>query len=267
MTLVDQLSPVEQDTQYRGWLSLAREKAQRCNLEVGIIARNAGPQFAGTLRAVTEVAAYFKTANLRVLTNDCTDCTCDILRAYSGVSLDWVHEENGRPFMAGSREFARTIALAEYRNRVREMVRKNPEPVDAVLILDADLLEVTAERLMAGFGEFEDLGLDAMAAQCLVRYAPMEPQRLISYDAYAYRPTWTDTLTPMIEKAFHYDVRPSGVESYRVRSAFGGAAWYYGPTYLDETRQYDGAAGCEHVPFHRGMDMHVSPSMTVIGFL
>jgi hypothetical protein len=137
---------------------------------------------------------------------------------------------------------------------------------DAVLVLDADLLEVTVDRLLAGYGEMTGLQYDAMAAQNLVRTPLLEKHRMVSYDAFAFRPEWADLTNYMIERSFHYDVRPAGVQAYRVRSAFGGGCWYDGDVYFDG-RQYDGEQGCEHVEFNRGLVMGVSPSMSLIGFI
>lgn len=266
MSLIDKLHPADTTETssymmrryFRGLETLDGKK-----VVIGMIARNAGPTLEATLRCCTEVGAAAKSCHIHVVTNDNTDDTADILAAYDGGSISWVEHVLRRPYLGGTREQARTVALAEYRN---EVVDSLPRDADYVLVMDSDLLEITSYRLLAGLGDMATMCWQGMAAQNLVHYPSFERDWLINYDAFAYRPMWGDRTNPMIERSFHYDVRPSGTRPYRVRSAFGGACWYTGGKFFDG-RRYDGEHGCEHVPFHRDLVMGVSPSMSLIGFL
>lgn len=266
--MIETLHPAT-TTETSGWMRSgyrhAAVVAEESTLSVGIIARNAEHTIGRTLDVVDSVASHFREATCYVLTNDNTDDTEGALAGWSGksVSLGWSSKNLGRPHLGGTRERARTEALAEYRNEVRAALPRS----DYVLILDADLLEVMPSRLMAGLGDMLRMCWHAVAAQNLVLLKALEPNWLINYDAFAFRPYWGDTTNYMVERCFHYDVRPSGTRPYRVLSAFGGACWYRGPEYFSESRSYDGSQGCEHVPFHRDLVMGVSPSMSLIGFL
>ena len=271
MSLIDRLHPA--DTTETAAYMLKRhqsgvEALRGKKLAVGMIARNAGPTLERTLEVACEVGGHAESCQIHVVTNDNTDDTVDLLAAHvpasAGVSISWVEHVLNRPYLGGTREAMRTMALAEYRNEVK---RDLPHDADYVLILDSDLHEITSYRLLAGLGDMVTMCWQAMAAQNLVHLPEFEQNWLISYDAFAFRPSWGDRTNPMIERAFHYDVRPSGTRPYRVGSAFGGACWYAGRKFFEEDRSYCGLQGCEHVPFHRGLVMGVSPSMSLIGFL
>lgn len=263
-SLVDRLHPVDKEVRghYLYLLERGRCEAARSTLAVGMIARDCAAALGRTLDAVAEVGEAFSDYEVHIATNDCQDDTCGVI---SRKNMPIVHTDEtlGRPNLSGGRESERTEALAEYRNAVRDRM----PAAKWVLILDADLMEVTSERLLAGFGDMLTAGTDAMAAQNLVYKPELTDRYLISYDAFAYRPDWGWKTSPLIERAFHYDVRPSGTKVMPVKSAFGGACWYWGDVFREKYRRYDGSEGCEHVPFHRSLKMGVSPSMSVIGFL
>jgi hypothetical protein len=268
MSLIDTLHPVEDEGlfHFEGLLSTAKESAAYDNLAVSIIARNCETTIGRTIKVAEELSGYFAKAAVVVYTNDCTDDTAGAIASTEvdeDINFLHVDETLGLPYLTGTRHSTRTINIARCRN---EALSYLPGDTDVVLVLDADLLEVTAERLLAGYGEMVQFCYDAMAGQNLVRASKLEPRRLISYDAFAFRPTWTDKSNYMIERSFHYDVRPAGVQAYRVRSAFGGACWYTGDAYFDG-RQYNGEHGCEHVAFNQGLLMGICPSMSVLGFI
>lgn len=270
MSLIERLHPA--DTTETSTYMLRRyrsgvEALRGRRLAVGMIARNCGRTLGRTLDVVDAVGMHAGDCRVHVVTNDNTDDTVDVLAGRTqppGVSLGWDEFSLGRPFLGGSRSAGRTTALAEYRNDVKVSL---PSDADYVLILDADLHEVTPYRLLAGLGDMVTMCWHAIAAQNLVHLPEFEPDWLISYDAFAFRPEWGDRTNAMIERAFHYDVRPSGTRPYRVGSAFGGACWYAGRKFFEAGREYCGEHGCEHVPFHRDLVMGVSPSMSLIGFL
>lgn len=271
MSLIDKLHPADttETAEYmlrrylRGVDAIAGKK-----IAIGMIARNAGRTLRQTMECACEVGAAAESCSIYVVTNDNTDDTADVLCDFeprlSNTSVGWVEHVLHRPYLGGTRETARTVALAEYRNEVRWNL---PGDADYVLILDSDLLEISPYRVVAGLGDMVTMCWQAMAAQCLAHLPQFEREWLINYDAFAYRPMWGDRTNYMIERSFHYDVRPSGTRPYRVRSAFGGACWYAGRKFFEDGREYDGEQGCEHVPFHRDLVMGVSPSMSLIGFL
>ena len=263
-SLVDRLHPVDKVVQghYRYLLERGRCEAAKSTLAVGMIARDCAAAVGRTLDAVAEVGAMFMDYEVHIATNDCQDDTCGVI---SRKDMPIVHTDEtlDRPHLGGTRKRERTEALAEYRNAVRDRM----PAAKWVLILDADLMEVTAERLMAGLGDLLTAGMDAVAAQQLAYVPALTDRYLISYDAFAFRPDWGWKTSPLIERSFHYDVRPSGSKVMPVKSAFGGACWYEGGVFREKHRRYDGSEGCEHVPFHRSLKMGVSPSMSVIGFL
>lgn len=268
MSMIDTLHPVDPEGRrhYDGILDTGKSMAAGTSLGVAVIARNCEQSIGRTMGVVNELSRYFLSTEFIIYTNDCRDNTTQVIADTpldEDIAFVHVDEELGHPDLSGSRLVTRTVNLAHCRNEAKSYLTGQPE---AVLVLDADLLEVTVDRLLAGYGEMVELRYDAMAAQNLVRAPAFEKDRMISYDAFAFRPAWADLTNYMIEKSFHYDVRPAGVPAYRVRSAFGGACWYDGEVYFD-ARKYDGEHGCEHVEFNRGLLIGVSPSMSLIGFI
>jgi len=263
-SLIDRYHPVDKEVEghYRYLLERGRCEARKSTLAVGMLARDCAPAISRTLDAVAELGAMFSGYEVHIATNDCEDDTCGVI---SRKEMPIVHVDAAldRPHLGGTRQRERTEALAEYRNAVRARM----PAANWVLILDADHMEVTAARMLAGLGDLLTAGMDAMAAQNLVYVREVEDRYLISYDAFAFRPSWGWKTSPLIERAFHLDVRPSGTAVMPVKSAFGGACWYAGWVYREKHREYDGSEGCEHVPFHRSLRMGVSPSMSLIGFM
>lgn len=266
MSLIDQLHPADTH-EARDYLERRHaagvQLASISSVGVAIIARNVEQRLPATLAVVDDLCSHFRISAVRVLTNDNSDDTAGVLERSTCRNLAWTELFTGRPDLSGTRERDRTVWLAEYRNSVRASLPRS----DLVLVLDADLLEVTTRRLLAGLGDMDAMCWHAAAAQNLVRYVPLEQRWLINYDAFAFRPAWGNKTNYMIERSFHYDVRPTGSMPYRVLSAFGGACWYTGAKYHEAGRKYCGEHGCEHVPFNSGLAMGVSPSMSLIGFL
>lgn len=237
--------------------------ARKASCEVGMLARDCRVNLGRNLRALERLSEYFQEFSVRSYANDCTDGTEALLDSWRP-SFDTTFEYDvlGRPHLGGTRHFERTIALASYRNHVKWMM----SDADYYLILDPDLLCIDEERLIAGLGDMWFLGWEWMAAQQLCYVPAVHKDRMINYDAFAWRPDWTWRQDDQRELSFHHDVRPAGCEPYHANSAFGGACWY-SDNYRDGN--YAGSEGCEHVAFNKSLGGigGVSPNMSVIGFI
>ena len=263
--MIDELHPIDAEgaVAFNESLRSGVAEASLSRCEVGMLARDCRVNLERNLSMLERLSEYFQSFAVHCYANDCTDGTDAVLESWRPTfDTTFVHERLGLPYLGGTRSSERTEALASHRSRVKGMMGV----ADYYLIIDPDLLCIDERRLLAGLGDMQWSMCDAMAAQQLCYVPELHPNRLINYDAFAWRPDWTWRTNSQMELSFHHDVRPAGAQQYAVRSAFGGACWYR-DEYLAGT--YDGKDGCEHVGFHRSMDldMAVSPNMSVIGFL
>lgn len=266
--LLDVLHPVDNAALEGFNLSYAMgvDQARKATCEVGFIARDCAENLRRNLAMLERLSEYFKSFRVVGYANDCTDGTDVLLDKWRPTFNTRIeYDVLGRPHLGGTRSPERTIALASYRNHVQSMM----EGATYVLILDPDMLCVDEERLIVGLGEMFYHGYEGLAAQQLCLVPEVCKDRLINYDAWAWRPDWTWKQDSQRELSFHHDVRPAGCQPYYVNSAFGGACWYDGNMYL--RGEYDGYEDCEHVAFHKSMPDYyghaVSPNMTVLGFI
>ena len=268
--MIDKFHPIDKEVRgmFDAFVRGGRVFAKGSTCTVYMIARDCEEPLTANLAVLEELAESFKGFEVNALTNDCTDSTADILdRWRPPFDTRHINEENGRPMMPSPRGADRTVPLADYRNRVREGSRVS----DVYLVIDPDIRCIKPERLLAGLGEMMSTGHGVMAAQQLAYVPEIHPNRMINYDAFAWRPAWTWRQDDQRELSFFHDVRPVGAPAYQVNSAFGGAAWYHADTDFRRT-DYDGTNGCEHVGLHRQMadrwawkyTVAISPAMTIL---
>ena len=264
--MVDKFHPIDEvgDVEFSKSLACGESAAALARCQVGMIARDCRENLERNLGVLEALSRRFAAFGVTSYSNDCTDGTEALLDAWRPTfDTTFEYEVLERPHLGGTRDAERTIALASYRNHVKDLM---PES-DFYLIIDPDMMSIDEERLLAGLGDMIRFGYRAMAAQQLCYVPQLHSSRMINYDAFAWRPDWTWRQDDQRELSFFHDVRPAGAPPYRVNSAFGGACWYYRGY---KNGVYDGTGGCEHVAFHRslrGQPMAVSPNMSVIGFV
>ena len=247
--------------------ALVAAKAKVCF--VGL-ARDIAGILPTSIARIHETAKHFAGWKAVVIENDSTDGTKQILTEWATRHPDHVVTQmvdNGRPHLHGF-EPARTEAMADYRNRCRDLVQKHYPEADYVIAVDLDAWGGwSIHGVINGIGWHDRLPqAGCMASTSLFKHmgtlidgtAPWA-----HYDGWAYRWLgWTPRLGPW----FTFWLPPPGAPPIEVHSAFGGLAIYKTEPYL--TCEYSGE-DCEHVPFHRrmadkGWTVHLNPAQRCV---
>jgi hypothetical protein len=246
--------------------------AARSNVAIVGLARNIADVLPLSRQRVAETARQFASWKLLVFENDSTDGTKQQLKQWAINDPDHVVVElvdNGRPHLHGF-ERDRVVALADYRNRCRQMVQDHMPDADYVLVLDLDAWGGwSVNGIMNGIGWHTRMPrAGCMASTSLFRHSgtPIDGKApWAHYDAWAYRsPGWTPRFGPW----FTFWLPPPGAPPIDVNSAFGGCGLYKTQAYLDA--EYSGDNGdCEHVNFHRmmksqGWTIHLNPAQRTV---
>jgi hypothetical protein len=230
--------------------------AARSNVAVVGLARDIAGILPMTLQRLSQTVKHFAGWKCIVVENDSTDDTKALLKAWAAEHSGHVVLElldNGRPHLHGF-ERERVMALADYRNRCRELVREHYPEADYVVAVDLDAWGGwSVHGLLNGIGWHQKLPkAGCMASTSLFKHAGtlMDGKTpWAHYDNWAYR--WLGW-TPRIGPWFTFWLPPPGAPPIPVNSAFGGLAIYNTQPYLEAA--YSGDNGdCEHVSFHRIM--------------
>ena len=223
-----------------------------------------------TIQRIQDTVRHFADWRCVIVENDSTDGTKGILEQWAMRDPDHVIVElidNGRPHLHGF-ERARTEAMADYRNRCRELVQQHYPQADYVIAVDLDAWGGwSIHGVINGIGWHERMPkAGCMASTSLFKHhgtlidgkAPWA-----HYDNWAYR--WLGW-TPRIGPWFTFWLPPPGAPPIEVGSAFGGLAIYKTAPYLEA--EYSGE-DCEHVPYHRrmkakGWTIHLNPAQRCV---
>lgn len=223
-----------------------------------------------TIGRIEQTARHFADWRCVILENDSTDGTKDLLRKWATRDPEHVVVElldNGKPHLHGF-ELARTEAMADYRNRCRELVREHYAQADYVIVVDLDAWGGwSVHGVINGIGWHERMPqAGCMASTSLFKHAGTlidGKAPWAHYDNWAYR--WLGW-TPRIGPWFTFWLPPPGAVPIQVNSAFGGLGIYKTQPYLES--EYSGE-DCEHVPYHRrmiekGWTIHLNPAQRCV---
>jgi hypothetical protein len=114
--------------------------AVRSKVAIVGLARNIAGILPLSRKRIAETVRHFSQWKLLVFENDSEDGTKQELRQWATDDPEHVVVQlvdNGRPHLRGF-ERDRVVALADYRNRCREMVREHMPDADYVIVLDLD---------------------------------------------------------------------------------------------------------------------------------
>lgn len=262
-----EFASVYADATCEGALVAARSKV----CIVGL-ARDIAGILPSSIKRVADTVRHFAEWKAFVFENDSTDGTKEILTQWAADKPDnvVVHlVNNGRPHLHGF-ERDRVVAMADYRNRCREMVREHMPDADYVLVLDLDAWGGwSVHGIINGIGWHSRMPeAGCMASTSLFKH----PGTMVDgrnpwchYDNWAYRWLgWTARIGPW----FTFWLPPPGAPPIEVNSAFGGCGIYKTQPYLE--CEYSGDNGdCEHVNFHRtmkdkGWTVHLNPAQRCV---
>ena len=230
--------------------------ASKSKVAIVGLARDIAGVLPKSIERIENTAKHFGDWRAFVIENDSTDGTKDLLRAWATEEPEHVVVQlvdNGRPHLHGF-ERERVVALADYRNRCRDLVQEHYPQADYVIVADLDAWGGwSIHGVINGIGWHGRMPqAGCMASVSLFKH----PGTLIDgkapwahYDNWAYRWLgWTPRLGPW----FTFWVPPAGAAPILVNSAFGGLGIYKTQPYLE--CEYSGDNGdCEHVNMHRTM--------------
>lgn len=250
-----------------GALAAARSKVAIVGLArdiVGILPKS--------IDRINTLAGHFAGWKAFVVENDSTDGTKNVLRQWAMDDPEHVVVEmvdNGRQHLHGF-ERERVVALAEYRNRCRDLVQEHYPEAEYVMVVDLDAWGGwSIHGVLNGIGWLSRNDKAAcMASVSLFKHAGTlidGKAPWAHYDNWAYR--WLGW-SPRIGPWFTFWVPPAGAPPIEVNSAFGGLGIYKTQPYLEA--EYSGSNGdCEHVNFHRmmkdkGWQVYLNPSQRCV---
>lgn len=245
------------------------------------LARNCADHLKANLERLEVLAACFRRWNLRVVTNDNTDGTSEVLSEFVGRHERASYQDANLGREQFTSEFAgrRTEALAEYRAECQEWVRENARDSHYVIVIDFDAWGGWSHPgVLHGIGAIACVpSACGVASVSLAQYPqlvmgedqkPVVQKGWVHYDAWALRlNSCRDDYTAGEGGWKHGWIPPVGSPVVPVCSAFGGMAIYRTAAYLSGT--YSGE-DCEHVPFHRtmqqrtGQQLYLDPSMRTV---
>ena len=253
------------DATCEGALAAAKAKVAFVGL-----ARDIAGILPASIGRIQQTARHFADWRAFVVENDSTDGTKDLLRQWATDDPGHVIVEladNGKPHLHGF-ERERTVAMAGYRNRCRELVQEHYPEAEYVIVVDLDAWGGwSVHGVINGIGWHHRLPKAAcMASTSLFKHSGSMidgKYPWCHYDGWAYRWLgWSARLGPW----FTFWLPPPGAPPIEVNSAFGGLGIYKAQPYLEV--EYSGE-DCEHVPFHRrmkekGWSIHLNPAQRCV---
>lgn len=200
-----------------------------------------------------------KVFNIVLFENDSKDNTKIVLKKLQKKyhNLDIISQDYNRPQFGPTTDKARTAALAEYRNILKNYVANNFHHYDFIIVFDTDYKEIAIDGIYNSFGWFNSQK-DIHAISGNSFEYKRENNILWNYDCWAYRGSWWHdwTVKPSTHNAYNPAywfgiwILPVGSPPVQANSAFGGMTIYKTKYYL--SGNYSGE-DCEHVTFHKSI--------------
>jgi hypothetical protein len=235
--------------------------AKEMQVAILMLARDVGRRLDNTIQYVEATGDLFKQYAVQIVENDSIDDTRRRLLDWGQANPRVRHKayKLQRKKWGMTRHASRGSAMAEYRNRCKELAEVFIKTADAVLVVDSDLYGWSLDGICHTFSKWGSW--DGVLSNG-IRKTSSGKWRMV--DAWAFREkTWHakdyDEVKKMVPKR--------GEEWWRVNSAFGGVGIYTAEAY--SAARYIGG-DCEHVKFHRSMMLkghnriYLNPSQIVV---
>lgn len=218
-----------------------------------------------------------------IFENDSSDSTkqklFDLSKQNNNIII--LSQNFNRPHFVSVKNRARTEALAEYRNILKDYVKANLSHYDYSIVIDMDFQDFSIDGALNSFGWLHNQ--NHIAAMCgnsfkilpLLSYT--HKPSLCNYDCWAFRASWWEDLQlNELTDVYNYDhmlwfgmwILLPGSLPIKINSGFGGLCIYRTPYYI--SGQYFGY-DCEHVTFHYNIsantddfDMYLNPSQIML---
>ncbi len=163
-----------------------------------------------------------------------------------------------RPQFGTVKDVARTTALAEYRNILKDYVKNYLADFNFTIVMDTDFKDFSITGIYSSFGWLrEHNNIEAMCGNSFEIKKVFGPQdSLWNYDCWAYRGTWWhDWQNYPLSEYQNYNqmgwfglwILPPGSPPVRINSGFGGCCIYRTKSFIQADYSGD---DCEHVVFH-----------------
>jgi hypothetical protein len=253
--------PIEFKSQYDTNIDSGKKFLSKQKILFIGLARNIENTIKNSIEKLISVGKNAKEYKIIVFENDSKDKTKEILLDLSknNKNIILLSETNNRVQFGPTKEKIRTIALAEYRNKLKEYIKENFLDYDFVVVSDMDFVDFSENGCYNSFGWFNNFpnDIDAIAGnsfefKCLNK--DNDQKTLWNYDSWAFRYNWWNEISSCYGSSqyssmlwFGFFIMPPGLSLIMVNSAFGGMAIYKTKKYILGT--YDGN-DCEHVTFH-----------------
>lgn len=266
MNIEDLLKPTEPHiNQYNHYINSGKAHLAKSSIAFACLIRDVESVLEKNVDKVINFCnTYAKNYNIVFFENDSTDNTkkklSEIKTKYS--NIEYISRDYGREKFGPVKSKIRTIALAEYRNELKDFIQKQ-YTTDYIIVFDFDFIDFSENGILNSFGwlsEYDSFGAIAGNSFEIRKVIPGTASNdLWNYDSWAYRHCWWEDLTqyqayenrnydPMLWFGLH--IPPIGSTPFKVNSAFGGSCIYRSNYYYNGT--YEGS-DCEHVTFHHSL--------------
>ncbi len=233
--------------QYRKCVQDGYERMGRRRVVIAGLARDLEWILPWTIARVERFAALFGDYRVVVYENDSSDHTLRLLVAWSQSNrrVHVLSEQRLDPVNQPTRCLSRAARMAYYRSQCQEYIVRNLSDYEEVILLDMDLDGGWSHDGVAhtyGCSDWDFVGANGV----IYRRSGISPNRLVHYDAWAYRddPEFTPLTTKQVNRILFHRGQPL----QPVYSCFGGLGIYTMQAY--QAGRYSGA-DVEHVTFHR----------------
>lgn len=230
------------------------------------LARNVENTITNCITKLINLGNSAKEYRIVIFENDSIDNTKQILKDLQNTNdrIFCISENNNRPQFGQTKEADRTIALAQYRNVLKQYIADNYKDYDFVVVTDLDFIDFSPNGCYNTFGWFalhpEISAIAGNSYEFKTVTLPNE-KTLWNYDSWAFRHNWWNEL-PNYRSITYYSmmwfgffIMPVGGPLLSVNSAFGGMTAYKTSQFLNATYEgYD----CEHVCFHYNLKKNIT---------
>lgn len=271
---ITELLPPSQDffTNYHEKINIGKKFIQSQKIVFVGLARNIEHQIEHSVKRLVKIGESAQEYKIIIFENDSEDNTKSILEHLSSTNSNiiTIHDKYNRPQFGPVQDTERTMALAEYRNILKEYVRNQLPDYDFVIVSDMDFIDFSDDGCYNSFGwlALHSNSIDAVAGNSFEykHVTTTEKKSLWNYDSWAFRYTWwnqlqtLDCITFSSMLWFGFFIMPVGSTIISVNSAFGGMTIYKTQQFIQG--QYDGF-DCEHVCFHYNLKQTI-PSFQLV---
>lgn len=257
---------------YNMYIQLGKEYLKAKKICFIGLARNIENSVGESINRLVNFGQRAKEYKVVIFENDSQDNTklqIEKIKQHNS-NIHSIHAQYNRPQFGPVQDTERTIALAEYRNILKDYVKEHFADYDFIIVTDMDFVDFSELGCYNSFGwlcRHEDT-IDAIAGNSFeYKNVTLEDQKsLWNYDSWAFRYTWWNqlalldsmTYNPMLW--FGFFIMPVGSQILPVNSAFGGMAIYKNNQFIEGLY---GGYDCEHVCFNYSLKQKI-PSFQMV---